>query len=730
MAEAGTSSGAIPSVSPMFGFLSIRSKILAMLLICGIGCLVAASFVAMRSGIATLEATIFEQLTTLRTAKTAQVTGWFKDVSADFSDISQDAPSTVGIGAFTTAFAALGQGAPATPSPALEIYYREKFLPTFASLVDAPLVPRGFLPASPAALRLQEAYVVRNPAPVGTAGVDETGVTSGPDGTASAYDEVVAKYQPFFRRAVDSHALEDILLVDANTGTVVYTVAKRTDLGASLMQGHLSSSGAARAFRRVIEGGGVPGHTVLEDFSSYVPAGLRPTAFIGAPVFSNGTLSGVLIGVLSSSQIDALMTNDRKWVEAGLGRTGEVYLVGAGDLLMRSPSRFQIEDPQAYYAAIAATGVSAETIARIKHFNSTVLFQKISTSGARDGQRGQANTQIVTDYRGVETLSSWAPVAVEGLHWIVIAQQDEAEALAPVARLQRAILLVAALAAVLLTGVSVILASVFTRPIHAVLNGVNQLAAGDESVRIKVKGRDEFSDLARAFNAMAGEIAERSARIEQKTAAYEQLLRNIYPDLIADRIRMGEDSFSERVRNVCMVVLVIDGFDSLVGGAAGDTLARIDAVVSDLDEACASAGLEKIRTIGETYIAACGLSTPRLDAAQRSLGFVQQAGAVLDRLGRQYGLKLQIRAGLALGDAEIGIVGRERMLYDVWGTTTVEARRIVFEAEPGSMRVTAHVLQQLSSREGFAPMPDIAMFDGQPLATWQAPVGGPAAPTG
>lgn len=714
----------------MFGFFSIRSKVLAMLLLCGIGCLVAASYVAMRSGINTLKTTIFEQLTTLRSAKTAQVASWFQDVSDDFSDISQDTPSEAGVVAFSQAFAALGQGAPAAADPALVAYYKDKVLPSFASLVDAPLVPGGFLPANPAALRLQAAYVARNPDPVGTGGIALSGITSGPNGTASAYDEAVARFQPFFRRSVETHALEDILLVDAKTGTIVYTVAKRTDLGASLISGPLSTSGPARVFQRIIEGGGVPGRTVLEDFTPYVPAGLRPSAFIGAPVFADGNLVGVLIGVLSVKQIDTLMTNDRHWAEAGLGKTGEVYLVGVSDLLMRSPSRFLIQTPDAYYKALEATGVEPETIARIKHFNSPIMAQKVNTEASRDGQRGRSDTRIVADYRGVSTLSSWGPVTVQGLHWIVIAQQDEAEALAPVQDLRHSILVVAALAAVLLTLVSVVLASVFTRPIHAVLKGVNTLAGGDESVRIAVKGRDEFTDLAKAFNAMANEIAERSARIEQKTVEYEQLLRNFYPDLIADRVRLGENSFSERVRNVCVVVLIIDGFEGLVRGAAGETLERVNAVVSDIDEVCAASGLEKIRTIGETYIAACGLSAPRLDAAPRSLAFVAQVSVVLERLSRLYGVPLDVRAGIALGDVEIGIVGRHRMLYDVWGLTMLQARRIVFEAEPGTVRVTAAVLPQLSSRENFERMPDIALFDDTPVETWQRPAGGAAGAAG
>ncbi|WP_341991665.1 adenylate/guanylate cyclase domain-containing protein [Azorhizobium sp. AG788] len=715
----------------MFGILSIRSKILAMLLMCGVLCLLAASFVAIRSGTHALKSTIFEQLTTLRASKTSQVSAWFKDVADDFSDISQDTPAVEGIAAFTAAFAQLGQGAPDGPSLALEAYYKDKVLPSFATLVDAPLSPRAFLPTSPAALRLQDAYVVRNDDPAGSGGRKIVDVTSGPDGTLSAYDQVIAKYRPFFLRAVETHALEDVLLVDAKSGTIVYTVSKRIDLGASLTSGPLSNSGAARAFRRVIEGGGVPGQTVLEDFSPYVPAGLRPSAFIAAPVLTDGNLTGILIGVLSVRQIDAFLTFDGRWDSVGLGKTGEVYLVGANDLLMRSPSRFLIQNPEGYYKALAAAGVDAETLAKIKHFNSPILAQRVDTRASREGQKGLSDTQIVQDYRGVSTLSSWAPVSVQGLHWIVIAQEDEAEALAPVQDLRHSIMVVAAIAAVLLTDVSVLLASSFTRPIHAVLAGVNKLAGGDESVRIAVKGRDEFAELAKAFNAMANEIAERSARIDQKTRDYEQLLRNIYPDLIADRIRLGESSFSERVRNVCVVVLIIEGFDGLVGAGHRDTLERINTLVGDIDEACAAGGLEKIRTIGETYIAACGLSTPRLDAAQRSLAFVAQVNAVLERLARTYEVPLSARAGVALGDAEVGVVGRHRLLYDVWGPTMLQARRIVFDAEPGTLRVTSAALQQLSAREGFVQMPDIVLFDSTHVETWQRDAGfTPDTPTG
>ncbi len=245
------------------------------------------------------------------------------------------------------------------------------------------------------------------------------------------------------------------------------------------------------------------------------------------------------------------------------------------------------------------------------------MGQKVSTEDDARGPEGALRPQIVADYRGVSTLSSWGPVAVQGLHWIVVAQQDEAEALAPVDGLRHSILVVAALAAVILTAISVALASVFTRPIQAVLAGVNTLAAGDESVRIPVKGRDEFADLARAFNRHANEIAERSARIEQKTVEYEQLLQ-----FLSRPHRRPHPQWRGRLLRACAQRLRGGphhrGFRGLVRGGSGETLERVNAVVGDLDELCTAGGLEKIRTIGETYMAACGLSTPRLDAAQRA----------------------------------------------------------------------------------------------------------------
>jgi class 3 adenylate cyclase len=332
--------------------------------------------------------------------------------------------------------------------------------------------------------------------------------------------------------------------------------------------------------------------------------------------------------------------------------------------------------------------------------------------------KGKTGTDIINDYRGNEALASWAPIDVLGSRWAIVAKMDTSEAMAPVGGFRRRIIQVAAAAATLLTLFSLLAASIFTRPIKEVLKGVNELAGGDERTRIKVIGHDEFSELGRAFNSMADEIAARSEKIEQKTLEYETLLRNVYPDIVAERIKMGDEAIAEIVKNVCVIVISIEGINALVTNAAEDTISRVNELISDFDEAASNTGVEKLRTVGETYVAACGLSVPRLDGAARALAFVTQAASVVERHSHNWGLSLSIKAGIAIGDAEVGLIGRQRTVYEVWGTTMLTARRMVFDADAGMVHVTKPVLDQLPEPEGFKKGAPVKLKDAGTIETW------------
>lgn len=147
----------------------------------------------------------------------------------------------------------------------------------------------------------------------------------------------------------------------------------------------------------------------IADFESYRPSYGAPAAFIAAPIFNKSEFIGVLAFQLPVDEINNVMTGNRNWRSDGLGETGETYLVGQ-DYLMRSVSRFLVEDPKGYAKTLRGLGVSENTINKINKYGTSILEQKVQTSAARDALAGRQGTQIINDYRGIPVLSSYAPL--------------------------------------------------------------------------------------------------------------------------------------------------------------------------------------------------------------------------------------------------------------------------------------------------------------------------------
>lgn len=690
--------------------LSIRSKLLALLLLSGIALIAATGLVADRSGSTSLRQAIFDQLTTLKESKKAEIERYFSQTELNFLTLAQ-APVTA------DAMVVLGSsyrvlGGEKEPLPELTAFYENEVLARVKGLTTAEPDVLSYMPSDPAGLRLQNDYIARNERPAD----EKVDLLSGP--SANHYDIAHARYHTFFRKTAEAGGLGDLFLIDATTGNVVYSVYKGIDLGGNVFNGPLAQSGLGRAVAAALRKGAAEGSAALEDFSAYLPSYLAPAAFVATPIARDGQLYGVLAAEVAIDKIDEVMTFDGGWADVGLGRTGEVYLVGP-QRTMRSASRFQRESPDAYYASLQEMGVGEEAIERIRRFNSPILNQPVKSVAAEETLEGRSGTAIISDYRGVQALASWSPVNAMGMDWGIVAKKDADEALAPVGDFRKRLAQVAAGAAAVLTLVSLFAAGAFTRPIREVLGGVNRLAAGDETTRIEVSGSDEFSELGRAFNTMADEITARSAKIAQKTGEYEALLRNVFPEIAAERMKEGEQAAAETVRNVAVAVINIDGINTLVTEKSEDTLKLINELIGDLDEAAAAANVEKIHTFGETYVAACGLSTPRLDGANRILAFVDTVADIVARHARSWNIPLAIKAGVTFGDVEVGLVGRQRTIYSMWGVTVLRARRIVFDADPNTVRVTKTVIEHLPEGGGFQEKSQIVMSGSDKIDTWQ-----------
>jgi methyl-accepting chemotaxis protein len=168
---------------------------------------------------------------------------------------------------------------------------------------------------------------------------------------------------------------------------------------------------------------------------------------------------------------------------AGMGETGETYLVGK-DLLMRSDSFL---DPDNHSVAASFKNPSKG---------------KVDTEASREALKGQTDKQIITDYNGNPVLSAYTPLEFEGLQWSLLAEIDEAEALAAIKVLQWVAITVAAICIVVIVIMALLITRAIVKPIENIVSSLTDLAQGegDLTTRLPVVSRDEIGRLAESFN--------------------------------------------------------------------------------------------------------------------------------------------------------------------------------------------------------------------------------------
>ncbi|MGI8830208.1 MAG: adenylate/guanylate cyclase domain-containing protein [Candidatus Limnocylindria bacterium] len=129
----------------------------------------------------------------------------------------------------------------------------------------------------------------------------------------------------------------------------------------------------------------------------------------------------------------------------------------------------------------------------------------------------------------------------------------------------------------------------------------------------------------------------------------------------------------------------------------------LDELFSAFDELTATHGLEKIRTIGDSYMAVAGAPDPRPDHAAAA---VELATGILHAAAAWRGandVTLQLRVGVATGPVIAGVIGQRRVLFDLWGDTVNTAARMESAGVPGRIQVAASTWAVLRDRYRFVP---------------------------
>jgi class 3 adenylate cyclase len=208
-------------------------------------------------------------------------------------------------------------------------------------------------------------------------------------------------------------------------------------------------------------------------------------------------------------------------------------------------------------------------------------------------------------------------------------------------------------------------------------------------------------------------------RRREAQALADDLLTNAIPISIAARLKHGERRIAEVYPETTVLFTDLSGFTAWTRQAdPGRVVGFLDELFTRFDELAAAAGVEKIKTIGDSYMAVAGAPEPRSDHARAAValarGMLTAVAEARDRLG----LSMELRIGLASGSVVGGVIGQKRLLFDLWGETVNLASRMESSGVPGRIQVAASTRALLRDEFSFEEREAVDLKGFGPMNTY------------
>ena len=203
-------------------------------------------------------------------------------------------------------------------------------------------------------------------------------------------------------------------------------------------------------------------------------------------------------------------------------------------------------------------------------------------------------------------------------------------------------------------------------------------------------------------------VDDRTRELKAEKERAENLLLNILPKDIADELEAKSDKQDKTIAHTCKNATVlfadIQGFTKMSDSLdATDVVKFLNQIVTRFDERAKREGVEKIKTMGDAYMAATGLEENA--GPEETLKMVKFAEGMLSDL-REFNLdskvKVNMRIGINSGKIVAGVIGKSKFIYDIWGDTVNVASRMESNGEPGKICVTEHVYNIVKDNFSFA----------------------------
>ncbi|MEG5032032.1 adenylate/guanylate cyclase domain-containing protein [Microcoleus sp. AT3-D2] len=433
----------------------------------------------------------------------------------------------------------------------------------------------------------------------------------------------------------------------------------------------------------------------------------------GKPIYTKtGDLQGVWMTSLNLVMFGDFLSKLK------IGKTGQSFILErSGEMIATSTG----EKPFQYYPD-KVVQLPEQRVERLKVVNSSnALTQKASQAlleQFHDFQNIQASHQLKFTVDGKNYFVQVDPFRdSKGIDWLVVVTIPEADFMNQInANTQTTILLcLATLILAILVGI--LTARRIIHPVERLTTASEAIAEGNLNQQVEVSSIVELGKLANVFNSMTKQLKdslnalhlaneELEARVEQRTGELrqekersEQLLLNILPAEIADRLMRTNESPAEHFEEATILFADIVGFTSISARIEPlQLVAGLNQIFSAFDQLTEKYGLEKIKTIGDAYMVVGGLPVPRPDHAEAIANMALDMQVYMQDVQNIFGESLQIRMGINTGPVIAGVIGIKKFIYDLWGDAVNVASRMESHGKPGYIQVTDATYLKLQNK--------------------------------